>query len=62
MNNLLNNNTIKSYLILPKVQNEGNIHKNLNNCHNCFLMLCSYENSCFCLVVIKMSVKVLVIN
>ena len=36
-----------------------NIHKNLNNCHNCFFMFCSYENSSFCFVVIKINVKVL---
>ena len=35
-----------------KVKNEGNIYENLNNCHNCFFMLCSYENNSFSLVVI----------
>ena len=32
----------------PKVQNGRNIYTNLNTCHNCFFMLCSYQNSCFC--------------
>ena len=46
-----------SIAILPKVQNERNIYTNLNNCHNCFFMLCSYKNSCFCFVAIKLNVK-----
>ena len=41
----------------PKVQNERNIYTNLNNCHNCFFMLCSYKNNCFCFVVIKINVR-----
>ena len=41
----------------PKVQNERNIYTNLNNCHNCFFMLCSYKNSCFCFVAIKINVR-----
>ena len=31
----------------------------ISACHNCFSVLCSYKNSCFCLVVIKVNVKVL---
>ena len=48
-----------SVVLLVKVQNKGYIYKNLDNYHNHFLMFCSYEKSCFCLVVIKINVKVL---
>ena len=41
----------------PKVQNERNIYTNLNKCHNCFFMLCSYKNSSFCFVAIKINVR-----
>ena len=41
----------------PRVKNERNIYTNLNNCHNCFLMICSYQNSCFSFVVIKINVR-----
>ena len=41
-----------------KVQSERNIYANLNlNCNNCFFMLCSYKNSYFCFVAVKINVK-----
>ena len=46
-------------VLLVKIQNKGYIYKNLNNCDSCFLMFCSYEDSCFYFVVIKINVKVL---
>ena len=42
---------------LPKVQNERNIYTSLNNCHHSFFMLCSYKNSFFCFVVVKINVR-----
>ena len=46
-----------NFIILPiwffttcwsKVQNKSRKYlQNLNNCHNCFFMLCSNKNSCF---------------
>ena len=42
----------------PKVQNERNIYTNLNNCHDCFFMLCSYKNSCFCFTAMKINVRI----
>ena len=42
---------------LPKVQNKRNIYTNLNNYHNCFFMFCSYKNTCFCVVAIKINVR-----
>ena len=44
-----------------KVRIEGNVYKNLSNSHNCFSMLCRHENSCFCLIFIKINVKFYVI-
>ena len=41
----------------PKVQDERNIYTNLNNNDNCFFMLCSYKNSCFSFVAIKINVR-----
>ena len=45
-------------LLAKNVQNERNICPDLNNCHNCFFRLCSYKNNCFCVVAIKINVKV----
>ena len=38
---------------------KGRKYWNLNNCHNCIFMLCSYKSSHFCFVAIKINVKVL---
>ena len=50
---------VVSFFYWCKVQNKENIYKNLNNCQNYFFMLCSHGNSCFCLIVLKINVKVL---
>ena len=62
MNTLLNLLQVDSLIFhifasWPRVKNERNIYTNLNNCHNCFLMICSYQNSCFSFVVIKINVR-----
>ena len=57
---LLNFFFVSFYIVLLAKSSKWRKHKILNNCHNCFFIFCSYENSCLWLVVTKINVNVFV--
>ena len=55
--NIANWNSDEYFTKFHAIFPNWNIYINLNNCRNCFFMLCSYKNSCLCFVAININVR-----
>ena len=49
---------VSFFIVLLAKSSKLKKYTNLNNFHSCFFMLCSYKKNCFCLIAMKINVKV----